>query len=59
MVISHRIFLVAKYYIICNVLVIDLATKINLIMKNIFSMVFSHQIFLVAKPYTYSFHIII
>jgi len=49
MVINHRIFLVAKYYIISNVLATDLAKKINLILENIFNMVVSHQIFLIAK----------
>jgi len=32
MVISHRIFSVAKHYLICNVLAIDLTTEINFIL---------------------------
>jgi len=51
MEISHQIFLVVKHYLICNILTSNLATKINLILQNIFNMVISHQICLVAKYY--------
>jgi len=32
MVISHRIFLVAKHYLVRNIVATDLATKTNLIL---------------------------
>jgi len=32
MIFSHKIYFVAKYYVICNILATDLATKINLIL---------------------------
>jgi len=49
MIFSHRIMLVTKHYLICNVLATDLATKIIFFLLNIFNMIFSHRIFLVAK----------
>ena len=40
-----------NWYLIYNVLIIDLTTKIILILSNIFNMVISHRIFLVTKHY--------